>query len=153
MEIEVFNEYKENVEYINLLKEIASFTLKKEKVDKPIVNIILVDNKKIHEINKKYRKIDRETDVISFALEDEDSMINASSYRILGDIYVSIDKAKAQAKEYHHSFKRELCFLVVHGLYHLLGYDHETKEEEKIMFQKQEEVLDEFGIKKEEKEI
>ncbi len=153
MEIEVFNEYKENVEYINLLKEIASFTLKKEKVDKPIVNIILVDNKKIHEINKKYRKIDRETDVISFALEDEDSMINASSYRILGDIYVSIDKAKAQAKEYHHSFKRELCFLVVHGLYHLLGYDHETKEEEKIMFQKQEEVLNEFGIKKEEKEI
>lgn len=153
MEIEVFNEYKENVEYINLLKEIASFTLKKEKVDKPIVNIILIDNKKIHEINKKYRKIDRETDVISFALEDEDSMINASSYRILGDIYVSIDKAKAQAKEYHHSFKRELCFLVVHGLYHLLGYDHETKEEEKIMFQKQEEVLNEFGIKKEEKEI
>lgn len=153
MEIEVFNEYKENVEYINLLKEIASFTLKKEKVDKPIVNIILVDNKKIHEINKNYRKIDRETDVISFALEDENSMINASSYRILGDIYISIDKAKAQATEYGHSFKRELCFLAVHGIYHLLGYDHKTEDEEKVMFQKQEEVLNEFGIKKEKEEI
>lgn len=153
MEIEVFNEYKEDVEYMDLLKEIVSFTLKKEKVDKPIVNIILVDNKKIHEMNKQYRKIDRETDVISFALEDEESMINASSYRILGDIYISVDKAKAQAKEYGHSFKRELCFLAVHGLYHLLGYDHADKEEEKIMFQKQEEVLNEFGIKKEKEEI
>lgn len=150
MEIEVFNEYKEQIEYIDLLKEIVGFVLKKERVDKPIVNIILVDNQMIHKINKEYRNIDRETDVISFALEDDHSVINASDYRILGDIYISIDKAKEQAKNYKHSFKRELCFLAVHGIYHLLGYDHMTKSEEEIMFQKQKEVLDEFDIKKEE---
>ena len=150
MEIEVFNEYKKEIEYIELLKEIIAFVLKKEQVDKPILNMILVDNKTIHKINKEYRNIDRETDVISFALEDEDSVINASGYRILGDIYISIDKALEQAKLYRHSFKRELCFLAVHGIYHLLGYDHMTKEEETIMFKKQEEALDEFGIKKEE---
>lgn len=149
MEIEVFNEYKKEVEYIDLLKEVVEFVLKKEQVDKPILNIILVDNKTIHEINKEYRNIDRETDVISFALEDEESVVNASDYRILGDIYISIDKAKEQAELYQHSFKRELCFLAVHGVYHLLGYDHMTKEEEKIMFKKQEEALNEFGIKKE----
>ena len=68
---------------------------------------------------------------------------------MLGDIYISLDKAHSQAKEYGHSFKRELSFLAVHGFYHLLGYDHMTEEEEKIMFGKQEEVLQEFGIKKE----
>ncbi len=150
MEIEVFNEYKEKVEYMDLLKEVIAFVLKKEKVDKPILNIILVDNERIHKINKEYRNIDRETDVISFALEDDDSVVNASDYRVLGDIYISVDKAKEQAKNYKHSFKRELCFLTVHGLYHLLGYDHMSKEEEEVMFKKQEEALDEFGIKKEE---
>lgn len=149
MEIEVFNEYDENIEYIDLLKKVVRYVLEKEKVDKPIVNVILVNNEKIHEINKEYRNIDRETDVISFALEDEKSIINASGYRILGDIYISIDKAYEQAKEYGHSFKREICFLTVHGLYHLLGYDHMNKKDEEVMFKKQEEALNELGITKE----
>ncbi len=149
MEIEVFNEYDENIEYIDLLKKVIRYVLEKEKVDKPIVNVILVNNEKIHEINKEYRNIDRETDVISFALEDEESIINASGYRILGDIYISIDKAYEQAKEYGHSFKREICFLTVHGLYHLLGYDHMNKKDEEVMFKKQEEALNELGITKE----
>lgn len=147
--VEVFNTYKEEVEYSTLVQEIVEFVLKKEKIENPILNIIFTDNKKIHEINREYRNIDRETDVISFALEDEDTLVNASEYRILGDIYISVDKAKSQALEYGHSLKREICFLAVHGVYHLLGYDHQNKEEEKVMFQKQEEALDEFGITKE----
>ena len=147
--VEVFNTYKEEVEYSTLVQEIVEFFLKKEKIENPILNIIFTDNKKIHEINREYRNIDRETDVISFALEDEDTLVNASEYRILGDIYISVDKAKSQALEYGHSLKREICFLAVHGVYHLLGYDHQNKEEEKVMFQKQEEALDEFGITKE----
>ena len=95
--VEVFNTYKEEVEYSTLVQEIVEFVLKKEKIENPILNIIFTDNKKIHEINREYRNIDRETDVISFALEDEDTLVNASEYRILGDIYISVDKAKSQA--------------------------------------------------------
>ena len=85
--------------------------------------------------------------VISFALEDSED-IKYEDFRLLGDIYISIDKAKEQAIEYGHSFKREICFLAVHGLLHLLGYDHMVKEEEKIMFSKQELILNEAGITK-----
>ena len=91
--------------------------------------------------------IDRETDVISFALEDEKSF-NRTDIRVLGDIYISIDKARSQALEYGHSFKRELYFLAVHGFLHLLGYDHMKKEDEDVMFKKQEEVLSRYGIER-----
>ena len=102
--------------------------------------VIFVDNNEIHELNKTYRNIDRETDVISFALEDEKKE-DFTKTRLLGDIYISIDKAKEQAISYEHSLERELSFLAVHGLLHLLGYDHMTKEDEKIMFTKQKEIL------------
>ena len=105
-----------------------------------------VDNNYIYELNKNYRHIDRETDVITFALEDEDSIVMPTDERILGDIYISIDKAISQAEEYGHSLLRELSFLAVHGFYHLLGYDHMTKEDEEVMFAKQEEVLSSYGI-------
>ena len=85
--------------------------------------------------------------VISRALEDNTDFIEPN-FRILGDIYISLDKAKEQALEYGHSFLREICFLTVHGLLHLLGYDHMIEEEEKIMFEKQDEILNEFGITK-----
>ena len=123
--------------------------MEKEHLENTSFNVIIVDNNYIHELNKTYRNIDRETDVITFALEDEETIIIPEEERILGDIYISIDKAKAQAKEYGHSLLRELSFLAVHGFYHLLGYDHETEEEEKIMFQKQEEVLESYGITRE----
>jgi probable rRNA maturation factor len=117
-----------------------------ENLKDVIFNCIIVDNEYIHKLNKEYRKIDRPTDVITFALEDVEDI--KTTPRLLGDIYISIDKAKSQAEEYGHSLKREICFLAIHGFYHLLGYDHQTKEEEKIMFQKQEEVLQYEGITK-----
>ena len=103
----------------------------------------------IHKINKEYRGIDRPTDVITFALEDDDICKLPEGKRVLGDVYISIDTAKRQAESYGHGLEREICFLAVHGFYHLLGYDHQTESDAKIMFAKQEEVLEKYGIKRE----
>lgn len=146
--VEFFNNTDTNIEELDEVKRVIDYAVKKEKLENVSFNVIIVDNKYIHNLNKKYRNIDRETDVITFALEDDDSIIVGDEVRVLGDIYISIDKAKEQAKEYNHSLLRELSFLAVHGFYHLLGYDHETKEEEEVMFKKQEAVLDECGIKR-----
>lgn len=144
--VEVFNESLEKIEEIEVIKSFLLFALDYEKIKNVEFSVILVDNEKIREINKKYRGIFKETDVISFALEDEKDMVLVSDYRILGDIYISFEKAKEQAKEYGHSLKRELCFLSIHGLLHLLSYDHMKKEEEKVMFAKQEEILNAYGV-------
>ena len=141
---EIINETNEKIEELNTIEQLLNFALKLEKVKNAEFNIIIVNSKRIKEINKKYRKIDRETDVISFALEDYKDI--ELPIRLLGDIYISLDKAKGQALEYGHSFLRELSFLCIHGLLHLLGYDHMKKEDEKIMFEKQELILNEFGI-------
>jgi len=149
MDIEVFNLTDENLDdELSKLKEFLINVSKDEKLGNVIFNVIIVDNDKIHEINKQYRNIDRETDVISFALEDDKSF-NTTEVRMLGDIYISIDRVRSQAEEYGHSFKRELYFLAIHGLLHLLGYDHMKEEDEKVMFAKQEEVLNRYGIKRE----
>ena len=111
-----------------------------------IMSIILVDNKKIHEINLEYRDIDRPTDVISFAAID--ASVNRELSYELGDIYISIDKVYEQALSYNHSVMREFAFLVTHGTLHLLGYDHIEYDEEQVMFKKQEEVLSILGIKR-----
>ena len=110
----------------------------------PIISVSLVDNEFIHKINKEYRNIDRPTDVISFAFldnEDRQQLYKSKEPVVLGDIYISIDKAKEQASEYGHSLNRELSFLFVHGLLHLLGYDHMNEKDEKIMFKLQDEIL------------
>lgn len=147
MEIDIYNETDENLdEEFKTVHEVLVHGLKKLKIDEAIFNVIIVDNEYIHKLNKEYRNIDRETDVITFALED-DKTFNPD-IRILGDVYISIDKAKSQSEEYGHSFIRELCFLAVHGMLHLLGYDHMKKEDEEIMFKLQEEILDEMGIKR-----
>ena len=147
MKIEIFNETKENLdEYIDTIKKVLEHGLEKLKIGDVTFNIIFVNNPYIHELNKNYRNIDRETDVITFALED-DKTFNPEE-RILGDIYISIDKAHSQSEEYGHSLMRELCFLAVHGMLHLLGYDHMEKEDERVMFNLQEEILDEMGIKR-----
>jgi probable rRNA maturation factor len=146
--IEIFNQTNTELEELSTIKKVLEYAYQKENLTNTSFNVIIVDNTYIHELNKKYRHIDRPTDVITFALEDEDSVINGSNERILGDIYISLDKAREQAQEYEHSLLRELSFLAVHGFYHLLGYDHDTQEKEKIMFSKQEAVLDEYGIKK-----
>lgn len=147
MEIGLFNETDINLENeFKIIREVLEKGLEILKVSKCEFNLIMVNNDYIHELNKNYRGIDRETDVITFALED-DKTFNPEE-RVLGDIYISVDKAYSQAKEYGHSSIREFSFLAVHGLLHLLGYDHMEKEEEEIMFSLQERILDEAGIKR-----
>lgn len=147
--IEVFVQVKEEIKELETVEKVLYSAIEKEKLENVSFNLIIVDNDYIHELNKTYRNIDRETDVITFALEDEDTLVMPSDERILGDIYISIDRARSQAEDFGHSLLRELSFLAVHGFYHLLGYDHMTEEEEKIMFKKQEEVLDAYGIRRE----
>ncbi len=146
-EIEIFNESSKQIEHLDEIKKLTDFETKYLNLNNVIFNVIFIDNNKIREINKEYRNIDRETDVISFALEDDKSFPK-EEYRVLGDIYISIDKAISQSKEYGHSLKRELCFLTTHGLLHLLGYDHMTKEDEKEMFDLQEEILSNYGVER-----
>ena len=147
-ELEIFNQTDEEISELETVKDVLNYAIKKEKLENVIFNVIIVDNNYIQEKKKNYRHIDRETDVITFALEDEKDMVIPDDERVLGDIYISIDKARSQAEEYGHSLLRELSFLAVHGFYHLLGYDHMTKEEEEVMFSKQEEVLHECNIER-----
>ena len=107
--------------------------------------VIFVDDTQIHEMNRDYRGVDRPTDVITFALQDEMEEFEKMNDEIeqeLGDIFISIDTAKRQAESYGHSLRREICFLFTHGLLHLLGYDHMNEEDEKEMFQLQDDILD-----------
>ena len=140
----VDNDLYKDYDYLN---DVITATLKHENALNAYLSIIFVSSDEIQEINRTYRNIDRVTDVISFALEDNNEQIVGD--RILGDIYLCIDRMKEQAKEYGHSEKRELSFLVCHGLLHLLGYDHvNNKEEEHIMFSLQDEILDSLDIRR-----
>ena len=141
---EIINE-KEEILELKKVEEFIKFVIEKESLQNCSFSIIITDNTFIHKLNKEYRNVDRPTDVISFALEDNKDFISGN-IRLLGDIYISIDKAKEQAIEYGHSLLRELSFLSIHGLLHLLGYDHMKKEDEEVMFKKQEDLLNEFGI-------
>ncbi len=122
---------------MNLVAKEASLELNVNE-DK-LLNVVICDNDMIKTYNKTYRNIDKETDVLSFPSDEEGE---------LGDILISIDKAKSQAVEYGHTLKRELSFLLCHGILHCLGYDHMTKEEEEIMFNLQEKILDACGIRR-----
>ncbi len=112
------------------------------------VSVTLADNARIRELNKEFRDIDRETDVLSFPMGDEEGFeVDPDNDAVLlGDIVISLEKAQAQAEEFGHSFRREVAFLLTHSLFHLLGYDHMTADEEKEMFSKQEKVLQKLGI-------
>lgn len=136
--------YKEDYRYLN---KVIKKTLKEEKVKNAVFSITFVDEEKIRDINKTHRGMDKVTDVISFAFEDSMSFLY-NDVRVLGDIYICIPRMKEQANSYGHSEKRELSFLTVHGLLHLLGYDHMTKEEENVMFTKQELILNASNIKR-----
>lgn len=144
---DIFNETKYELEELDFIRNYVNFICNKEKLENCIFNIIFIDNERIREINKEYRNIDKETDVISFALEDNND-IKYDGFRVLGDIYISLDKAKEQAVLYEHKFIREICFLITHGILHLLGYDHMEENDEKIMFEKQERLLEEYEIKR-----
>ena len=146
--IEVYNEYGKDIKELEIMKDFINYCVKKLNLKNVVFSVIIIDNENIHKINKEYRKIDRPTDVISFALEDDKVIVN-SDVRMLGDIYISYDMVIKQAAEYNHSTKREICFLAIHGLLHLLGYDHMNQEDEIKMFGLQKELLDSYGIKKE----
>lgn len=131
-------------EKFDYLNDVIEYTLKKFNSEDSLLNIIFIDDLVMHEMNKNYRGIDRTTDVLSFALNDNKRI--ETEVNVLGDIYISIDKMKNQALEYEHSEKRELSFLCVHGILHLLGYDHMNEDDEKVMFGLQKEILEELGI-------
>lgn len=139
---EIIDEY--GYKDYKILKKVLKRTLKLEKVKNAFFSVVLVDEKRIQDINRDYRKMDRITDVISFAFEDNDKR-EYNKMRILGEIYICIPRMKEQAILYGHSETREIAFLGVHGLLHLLGYDHMEKPDEEIMFGKQELVLNGFN--------
>jgi probable rRNA maturation factor len=145
--VSFFNETNELIIEEKNLKKLIKYAIKHEKLKNVVFNVIFVDNDKIKELNTKYRHIDNVTDVISFALEDNKTN-NYGKIRMLGDIYISINKAKEQSIEYNHSYLRELSFLMIHGFLHLIGYDHKDIDDEKIMINKQEEILNGYGIKR-----
>ena len=142
--------YKITPQLRALIKRCCEQTLTFEDIDDNAqVSVTFVDNEEIHALNKEYRNVDRPTDVLSFPLGDENGfdVDNSSNAILLGDIVISVEKAILQAKEYGHSTEREIAFLTVHSMLHLLGYDHETSDQdEKDMFARQEEILSQLGI-------
>ncbi|WP_375142545.1 rRNA maturation RNase YbeY [Metabacillus idriensis] len=141
-------------EQLEMVETLLQFAADAESIAQDAeLSVTFVDNEKIKEINRDYRSKDQVTDVISFAMEEqgegEVSIVGVDMPPVLGDIIISVPRAEEQAEEYGHSFTRELGFLAVHGLLHLLGYDHMTEEDEKKMFGKQKEILDAYGLKRE----
>ena len=152
-----FLDITENEAYIEIINNVINLSFKEENIDKLnlYVNIILTDSSNIREINNTYRNIDKETDVLSFPMFEEEEINNMLEQpkmlvirEVLGDIIISIEKVKEQAKEYEHSFERELSYMIVHGFYHLMGYDHMNEEEKSIMREKEENILNKLNIKR-----
>ena len=150
----VYDGIDEKEEYKNVIEKVLSQCFKEEKLEdsKLCVTVTLTTPKTIQEINKQYRNIDRATDVLSFPMfeKDElDSKIQENDFEnedILGDIVVSVEKVNEQAIEYGHSFERELSYMIVHGFYHLMGYDHIEEDDKKVMREKEENILRKLDI-------
>ena len=142
MTISLFNNYNKEItfDFEKIIKDVEKYESDKE------ISLILVDIDEIHKINLEYRHKDYPTDVISFEANSEDDIEEDDSYA--GDIFLCVDKVYEQAKEYGHSVEREFAFLLVHGVLHLHGYDHIKKDDEKIMFAKQEEFLNYLNYKR-----
>jgi probable rRNA maturation factor len=152
LEIDFLDETNELAEEQMIeIEKLLNYAAVNENVqDGSELSVTFVSNERIQEINREYRDKDRPTDVISFALEEmgegELEIVGEDIPRILGDIIISIPKAREQAEEYNHSFMRELGFLTVHGFLHLLGYDHMNEDDEKQMFDRQRELLEGYGL-------
>ena len=150
----VYDGIDEKEEYKNVIEKVLSQCFKEEKLEnsKLCITVTLTTPETIQEINKRYRNIDRATDVLSFPMFEKDELdkkIQKNDFEnedILGDIVVSVDKVKEQAIEYGHSFERELSYMIVHGFYHLMGYDHIEEEDKKIMRKKEEYILEKLNI-------
>lgn len=149
---------EEDKKYEETIKKVLEQCFKQEKLEnsKLYVSITLTNPENIHKINKEYRDVDRETDVLSFPMFEKyelDQKIEKNEFEyedVLGDIVISIEKVKGQAIEYGHSFEREFAYMLVHGFYHLMGYDHIKEEDKKEMRQKEETVLNKLQIKRNE---
>ena len=149
---------EEKKEYESIIKRVVEQCFKEEKLvnSKLYISITLTTPEHIHEINKQYRNVDKETDVLSFPMfekEELDEKIKDQNFEheyVLGDIVISIEKVKGQAEEYGHSFEREFSYMIVHGFYHLMGYDHIEEEDKVIMRPKEENVLTKLGIRRDE---
>ncbi|MBM6628218.1 rRNA maturation RNase YbeY [Mammaliicoccus vitulinus] len=135
----------------NQIESLLTFAAKKENItEEAELSISFVDEEEIQAINRDYRNKDKVTDVISFSLEEDEPEIEGLDIpRVLGDIIICLGVAQEQAQSYNHSLSRELGFLALHGFLHLLGYDHMTEEDEKEMFSRQDEILNEFGLTRE----
>ena len=150
---DVFTRNEQKIETVTpslraLTRRAVKAALEYEKVGfTPEVSVTFTDNKGIRELNAAHRNIDRPTDVLSFPLFEKEDLAEASDGDALGDIVISLERAREQANEYGHSFDREVAFLTVHSMLHLLGYDHEISEaDEKEMFFRQEEILKTMGL-------
>ena len=149
-----FLDIEENDKYKDIVNEVMEKCFLEENLEKTnvYISITLTTPKNIKEINKEYRNIDKETDVLSFPMfekEEIESIINSESYEVedvLGDIVISIQKVKDQAVEYGHSFEREFAYMLVHGFYHLMGYDHIEEKDKKKMRPKEEKILQKLKL-------
>lgn len=140
-------------DFIDVLQRLLEFARKKEGVsDEAEMSVNFVNNREIQELNRNYRQKDEPTDVISFAMQETtDGEVNFNEPDmpiLLGDIVISVERTKEQAEEYGHSLEREFAFLAIHGFLHLLGYNHLNEADEKEMFAKQNDILNEFGIER-----
>lgn len=150
----IFKDIKEEKEHQKTIQEVVEKCFQEEKLEdsKLLITITLTDAENIRSINKKYRNIDKATDVLSFPMFEKDELkekIKNRSFEyedVLGDVIISIPKVKEQAKEYGHSFERELSYMIVHGFYHLMGYDHIKEEDKKKMRPKEEKILNSLNI-------
>ena len=150
----IYKDIGENQEYESTIKKVVEKCFEEEGLNntKLCLTITLTNPENIREINNSYRNIDKETDVLSFPMFERDELnekIAKNDFEhedILGDIVVSIDRVKEQAIEYGHSFERELSYMIVHGFYHVMGYDHIKEEDKKIMRPKEEKILNELKI-------
>lgn len=153
----IYKDIQENKKYEEVITKVLEKCYEIEGLEnsKLDITITLTNPENIHQINKEYRNIDRATDVLSFPMfekEELDEKLANNEFEhedVLGDIIISIEKVEEQAKEYGHSFERELSYMVVHGFYHLMGYDHIEEADKKKMRPKEEKVLTELKIERE----
>lgn len=147
-----FLDIEENDEYSGTINKVLNKCFTEENLeDKNLyINIVLTNPENIRKMNKEYRNIDKETDVLSFPMFEKEELENrqVSNLDILGDIVISIKRVEEQAEEYGHSFERELAYMTVHGFYHLMGYDHIEESDKIIMRQKEENILEKLKILK-----
>ena len=153
-EITYLNIEKGQEDWEDIVKKVLNKCFEEEGLldSKLIITITFTTPEEIRKINKKYRKIDRATDVLSFPMFEKEELKEKIKNKdflyedVLGDIIISIDKVREQAEEYGHSFERELSYMLVHGFYHLMGYDHIEEEDKKLMRPKEDKILNELKI-------